>query len=153
MTIRCDIVTAEKTVFSEDVDYVSIPGIEGQFGVKPKHSAMLTVMRFGEVYLRQDGQEKYFAVGGGIVEVQPDKVIILADSADRAEEIDLEANEHEKLIEAGMVSLGSKVVSNNKRGLARIALDAVLSVADLTRKDVNFDLIKVIFLNYFNNLQ
>lgn len=90
MTIRCEIVTAEKTIFSEDVDYVSIPGIEGQFGVKQKHSAMLTVMRFGEVYVRTDGTEQYFAVGGGIVEVQPDKVIILADAAERADAIDVE---------------------------------------------------------------
>jgi T-complex protein 1 subunit epsilon len=60
-----------------------------------------------------------------------------------SEEIDIVENGHERLIEAAMTSLGSKVVSKNKRQMAKIALDAVLSVADLERKDVIFDLIKI----------
>ena len=60
-----------------------------------------------------------------------------------SEEIDVVANDHERLIEAAMTSLGSKVVNKNKRQMAQIALKAVLSVADLERKDVNFDLIKI----------
>ena len=66
------------------------------------------------------------------------------------EEIDVKSNNHESLIEAAMTSLGSKVVSKYKRNLAEIAVKAVLSVADLERRDVNFDLIKVINLSCFS---
>ena len=62
-----------------------------------------------------------------------------------SEEVNINENNHLRLVEAAMTALGSKVVSNNKRKLAEIAIEAVLSVADLERKDVNFDLIKVIF--------
>ncbi|MCO5182701.1 MAG: F0F1 ATP synthase subunit epsilon [Anaerolineae bacterium] len=90
MPIRCEIVTQERTVFSGDVDSVNLPGIEGRMGILPNHSALLTVLDFGEVYVRKDGVEQFFAVGGGFAEIQPDKVIVLADSAERAEEINLE---------------------------------------------------------------
>jgi F-type H+-transporting ATPase subunit epsilon len=88
MPIRCEIVTQERMVFSEDVDSVNLPGIEGRMGILPHHSPLLTVLDFGEVIIKQAGREEYFAIGGGFAEVQPDKVIILADSAEHAEEID-----------------------------------------------------------------
>lgn len=90
MPIRCEIVTQETTVFSDDVDYVSLPGLEGVVGILPNHSPLLTVLSFGEVYTRKNGEAEYFAVGGGFAEVQPDKVIVLADSAERADHINLE---------------------------------------------------------------
>ncbi len=89
MPIRCEIVTQETTVFSDDVDYVSLPGREGVVGVLPNHSPLLTVLSFGEVYTRKNGEAQYFAVGGGFAEVQPDKVIVLADSAERADNINI----------------------------------------------------------------
>ncbi len=88
MPIQCDIVTQERTVFSGQVDAVNIPGSEGRMGILPNHTALLTTLGFGEVVVRTDEQEEYFAIGGGFVEVQPDRVIILADSAEHAEEID-----------------------------------------------------------------
>jgi F-type H+-transporting ATPase subunit epsilon len=90
MTIRCEIVTQERTVFSDDVDTVSLPGSEGRMGILPNHTALLTTLTFGEVIVRKDNEEEFFAVGGGFAEVQPDKVIVLADSAERADEIDIE---------------------------------------------------------------
>lgn len=91
MPIRCEIVTAERTVYDADVEMVNLPGVSGQMGILPNHSPLLTVLKFGEVYVRDaDGEEHYFAVGGGFAEVQPDKVIVLADSAERADEIDAE---------------------------------------------------------------
>lgn len=93
MPIRCEIVTQETTVFSDDVDYISLPGREGVIGVLPNHSPLLTVLSFGEVYTRKSGEEQYFAVGGGFAEVQPDKVIVLADSAERADNINLQRAE------------------------------------------------------------
>lgn len=93
MTIRCEIVTQDRLVFADDVDIVNLPGNEGRMGILPNHTALLTTLSFGEVTVRKDGQEQYFAIGGGIVEVQPDKVVILADSAEQADEIDLERAE------------------------------------------------------------
>ena len=90
MTIQCEIVTQERTVFSGEVDAVNVPGAEGRMGILPKHTALLTTLKYGEVIVRVDGEDQFYAIGGGIVEVQPDKVVILADSAEHADEIDLE---------------------------------------------------------------
>lgn len=94
MPIQCDIVTQERTVFSQQVASISLPGAEGRMGILPNHSALLTTLDFGDVWVRHtDGEEEHFAIGGGYAEVQPDKVIILADSAEQAEEIDIERAE------------------------------------------------------------
>lgn len=93
MPIHCDIITQERVVYSGQVDYVSLPGVEGRMGILPNHSPLLTVLDFGEVMVRTHGQEEYFAVGGGFAEVRPDKVVVLADSAERADDIDLERAE------------------------------------------------------------
>lgn len=90
MTIQCEIVTQERTVFSGEADSVNVPGSEGRLGILPNHTALLTTLSFGEVVVRARGEETFYAIGGGIIEVQPDKVIILADSAEQADEIDLE---------------------------------------------------------------
>ena len=88
MTIELEIVTQERKVLTEEVDSVNLPGIMGRIGILPNHAPLLTVLDFGEVVIRKDGVESYYAIGGGIAEINPDKVIILADSADHAEEID-----------------------------------------------------------------
>lgn len=91
MPVQCDIVTQEKSVFSGEVDYVSLPGAEGRMGILPNHSPLLTTLAHGEVIVRHgDGEETYYAVGGGFVEIQPEKIIILADSAESAGEINVE---------------------------------------------------------------
>ena len=90
MPIQCDIVTQERTVYSEQVDYVSLPGAEGIMGILPNHAPLLTALAYGEVMVRKDGDEQYFAIGGGFAEVQPEQVVILADSAEHADEIDFE---------------------------------------------------------------
>lgn len=89
MPLRCDIVTQERLVFSGEVDYVSLPGTEGVMGILPNHSATLTAVAFGEVMVRQHGEQQFFAIGGGFAEIQPDHVIVLADSAEKADEIDM----------------------------------------------------------------
>ncbi|MGE5139363.1 MAG: F0F1 ATP synthase subunit epsilon [Rudaea sp.] len=87
-TIHLDIVTLERTVVSEDVDYVSAPGIDGVIGILPRHEPLLTALTFGELRYKRADQESAFAIGGGFMEVRPDRVTVLADSADQAEEID-----------------------------------------------------------------
>lgn len=94
MAFICNIVTQERTVFSGEVKFVSLPGTEGRMGVLPNHSPLLTTLGFGEVVVRDTaGGAQFFAIGGGFAEVQPDHVIVLADSAEQAEEIDVERAE------------------------------------------------------------
>ena len=94
MSFTCNIVTQERTVFSGEVKSVSLPGTEGRMGILPNHSPLLTTLAFGEVLVRTpNGDEQYFAIGGGYAEVQPDNIIVLADSAEHAEEIDVDRAE------------------------------------------------------------
>ena len=87
--IRCEVVTAERTVLQEDVDMVVAPGIEGQLGILPHHAPMVTSLTYGELIIHREGQEdEFIAIGGGFMEVGPEHVTILADSAERAGEID-----------------------------------------------------------------
>ena len=87
-TIQLDIVTAERLVLSEQVEYVSAPGIDGILGILPRHAPLVTALNFGELRYKKDGAEFSFAIGGGFMEVRPDKVTVLADSAEHADEID-----------------------------------------------------------------
>ena len=87
--IRCEVVTAERTVFQDEVDMVVAPGIEGQLGILPNHAPLVTSLTFGELVLHREGKEdEFIAIGGGFLEVGPEHVTILADSAERAGEID-----------------------------------------------------------------
>ena len=89
MTIKLDIVTVERTVFSEDVDIVVAPGVDGEMGILPHHAPLMTTLNPGELIARKSGQEYVLAISGGFLEVRPDRVIVLADAAERAEEIDI----------------------------------------------------------------
>ena len=97
MPFLCDIITQERTVFSEEVEYASLPGTEGVLGILPNHSPLLTALNFGEVMVRQSGDEQFFAIGGGFAEIQPGHVIILADSAEHADEIDMDRAERARV--------------------------------------------------------
>ncbi len=86
--IRCDIVTQERLVFSEDIDMLTAPGTEGELGILPHHAPLLTALTAGELRIKRGAGEEFYAVGGGFMEVQPDKITVLADSAERSDEID-----------------------------------------------------------------
>ncbi len=88
MPIRFELVTAERIVFQDEVDVVVVPGVEGELAVLPRHAPLLTVIQPGEIRLRKKGVESSIVVTGGFLEVRPDKVTVLADAAERAEEID-----------------------------------------------------------------
>ena len=90
MTIQVEIVTPNRQLFSGDAEMITMPGIEGEMGVLDGHAPLLTTLNIGEIILhRADGETEYIAVSGGVVEVRPDKVSILARSAERSEEIDI----------------------------------------------------------------
>ncbi len=88
--MRLDIVTPHGLVLSEDVDEVTAAGTEGEFGVLPGHVPFITTLKVGMLILRKDNKTEYVFVNSGYAEVSPDKVVILADSAERAEDIDVE---------------------------------------------------------------
>lgn len=90
MSIQVEIVTPRRELFNGEVQMVTLPGVEGQMGVMGQHAPLLTILDIGEIILHRTGEEPdYIAVTGGVVEVRPDKVIILARSAERADEIDI----------------------------------------------------------------
>lgn len=91
--IRLDVVTAERMVYSDDVDMVIAPGFEGQLGILPHHTPLMTTLLPGELRIKKGSEEILLAISGGFLEVRPDRVIVLADAAERAEEIDVERAE------------------------------------------------------------
>lgn len=89
MAIRLDIVTAEKVVYTDEVDVVIAPGIVGELGILPQHAPLMTMLEPGELRAKKGSEEFSMAVSGGFLEVRPDHVIVLADAAERADEIDI----------------------------------------------------------------
>lgn len=88
-TIKLDIVTAERSVYSDSVDMVVATGVEGELGILPHHAPLMTILQPGELKIKKGGEEILMAVSGGFLEVRPDHVVVLADAAERAEEIDV----------------------------------------------------------------
>jgi F-type H+-transporting ATPase subunit epsilon len=88
-TVKLDIVTAEKVVYSGEVDIILAPGGEGVLGILPHHAPLMTTLKPGELVARKGSEEYCMAISGGYLEVLPDRVIVLADEAERAEEIDI----------------------------------------------------------------
>lgn len=94
--IKLDIVTAERAVYSEEVDMVIAPGVEGELGILPHHAPLMTTLQPGELRVRKGGEEVSLAISGGFLEVRPDRIVVLADAAERAEEIDAARAEEAK---------------------------------------------------------
>ena len=94
--LKFEIVTAERVIYSADVDIVIAPGVEGQLGILPHHAPLLTMLQPGELVVRKEGEETAIFVSGGFLEVMQNRVTVLADAAERAEEIDIERAEAAK---------------------------------------------------------
>jgi F-type H+-transporting ATPase subunit epsilon len=89
-TIRLELVTPERLVLSEEVDEVVLPGYEGEFGVLPGHTQYLAILNIGILWYRKGSAVTKIALGGGFAEVNHDRVVVMADTAERADEIDVE---------------------------------------------------------------
>lgn len=89
MPLQLEIVTSERTVFSGEADMVTVPGGGGVMGVMPHHAPVLSTLKAGELRVKIGNEVHEFAIGGGFVDIHDNKVIILADSAERADEIDM----------------------------------------------------------------
>lgn len=88
MPFQLEIVTAERVVLSDEVDQVNVPGTAGRMGILARHEPLMTSLIPGEMDIIKNGQRMEFAISGGFMEVLPDRVTILADTAERADEID-----------------------------------------------------------------
>ena len=95
-TLKLEIVTAERAVYSDEVDMVIAPGIMGQLGILPNHAPLMTMLEPGELCVRKGGEEAFIALSGGFLEVLQNRVVILADTAERVEEIDVARAEEAK---------------------------------------------------------
>lgn len=89
MPIRCEIVSQDRMVFEGEADIVILPGSEGEMGILPNHAPLLSTLNYGVMKVRFQGQEQYFTVAGGVVDVQPDCVVVLTDAAENVDEIDV----------------------------------------------------------------
>ena len=106
MSIRLEIVTPERLVYADEVDAVTLPGIEGELGVLPHHAPLITTLGLGELCIRKGATEEHLAIVGGFLQVRPDRVVVMAETADMSAEIDLELaqaarREAERAIETG----------------------------------------------------
>src|SRR3954469_14084806 len=90
MPLLLEIVTPERLAYSDTVDAVVCPGIEGELGILPHHAPLLSTLGFGELRIRRGAEEEFFAIAGGFLQVRPDKVVVMAETADMASEIDVE---------------------------------------------------------------
>ena len=132
--LSLEIVTAERLVYSADVDVVIAPGIEGQLGILPQHAPLMTMLQPGELMVRQDGEEHSIFVSGGFLEVQGDKVTVLADTAERAEEIDIARAEEAKLRAEQRIALPSTEADHARVQAAMLRSLMRLKVAEKSRK-------------------
>ena len=90
MALHLEIVTPERLAYSEDIDSVTLPGVEGELGVLPGHAPLVSMLGVGELRIKRGGTEESFAIVGGFLQVRPDKVVVMAETADLASDIDLE---------------------------------------------------------------
>ncbi len=121
MTLRLEITTPEEKTYSEDVDFVVLPGSEGELGVYPNHVPLLTTLQPGELRVTKDGKETVMAVGEGFVEITGDTVSVLTDMAMQAEQIDESAAEKavERARAAMKDDLGKEEVASIQASLGK----------------------------------
>ena len=127
-TIRLELVTPERLLLSEDVDEVVAPGYEGEFGVLPEHTQYLSILNIGLLRYRKGGVVHKVALGGGFAEVTPERVVVMAETAERGEEIDRDrARRARERAEAALKALSlddesyAKAAAALDRAIARLS--------------------------------
>ncbi len=124
MPIQLEIVTPERLAYSDEVDAVTLPGGEGELGVLPHHAPLVSTLGVGELRIRKGGEEESFAIVGGFLQVLPDRVVVMAETADMASEIDVEkAQEARREAER---ALAEGHVEASDLAQARVALQTAL---------------------------
>ena len=126
MPIRCEIVSQDRLVWQGDADMVLLPGVEGEMGILPRHAPLLSTLKYGILRVRSGGREEVFTVAGGVVEVQPDIVTVLADAAENVAEIDVARAEAARRRAEEMLKAGPQLDTD-----AYLAMEAALRRSNL----------------------
>jgi F-type H+-transporting ATPase subunit epsilon len=130
-TLKLEIVTPEAKTFSDDVEMVTLPGVEGEMGVYPQHVPLMTQLVPGEIIVRKDGQDVFLAVGEGFVEITAERVAILTDMAIRSENIDeAKAEEARRQAEARL----AEKINDEEAALVNAALAQSLAQLNVRRR-------------------
>ncbi len=123
MTLRLEVVSPDGRVFTDDVDSVVVPGIEGELGILPHHTSLVTALGTGELRIRQAGTVQFMLISGGFVEVRPEKVVVMAFVAEHSDEIDAAAAaEARKAAEADLEAVHDPVDLARVRAALQTAL-------------------------------
>ena len=131
-TLKLEIVTPEAKVYSEDVDMVTLPGVEGEMGLFPMHVPLMTQLSSGELIARKDGQDHFLAIGEGFVEITGDRVAVMTDMAIEADDIDeAKAEEARKRAEARL----SEQLSDEESAMVQSALMHSLAQLKVKRRN------------------
>ncbi|MCC7105503.1 MAG: F0F1 ATP synthase subunit epsilon [Chloroflexi bacterium] len=131
--LTVQVVTAERSMLEEsDVDMVVAPASEGEVGILPRHAALLATLNPGELRIKRGGEETHMAVSGGFLQVANDRVLVLADTAERAEEIDEARAEQAR--QRALELLHTATVTPSQVAAARMALHRSLARLDVQRK-------------------
>ena len=136
-TIHVDVVSAEEQIFSGEAEFIALPGEAGELGIYPKHIALMTRIRPGAVRIKVVGQaeEEFVFVAGGLLEVQPDRVTVLADTAIRGADLDeAKAVEAKKLAEEALVNKESKIDYAAAQAELSVAIAQLAAIARLRLK-------------------
>jgi F-type H+-transporting ATPase subunit epsilon len=126
MPMRVEIASQDRMVFEGEADMVIAPGVDGDMGILPNHAPLLSTLRFGILKVRRQGHEEDFAIAGGVIEVQPDIVTVLADAAENVEEIDIARAEAAKRRAEEMLKQGPPPDTD-----AYLAMEAALRRSNL----------------------
>jgi F-type H+-transporting ATPase subunit epsilon len=130
-TLKLEIVTPEAKIYSEDVDMVTLPGVEGEMGIYPMHIPLMTQVAAGEIVARRAGQDFFLAVGEGFVEITGERVAVLTDMAIKADDIDeTKAEEARKRAEARL----SEKLSEEEAATVQAALLNSLTQLNVKRR-------------------
>lgn len=136
-TIRVSVVSAEEEIFEGDAEFVALPGETGELGIYPMHTPLITRIRPGAVRIKVPGQseEEFVFVAGGILEVQPDEVTVLAETAIRGHDLDeAKANEARKQAEEALSNRGSKIDYAKAQSELAAAVAQLQAIARLRQK-------------------
>ena len=134
-TFKLEIVTPEKMIFSGEVSSLLAWGVEGQLGILPHHAPLMTMLQPGDLVIKKDGEEDALTLSGGFLEVRPDKVVVLADACERAEEIDVaRAEEAKKRAQEAMKTARTTVDAAAAEAALRRSLVRIKAVERRRRK-------------------
>ena len=136
-TIHVDVVSAEELIFSGEAEFVALPGEAGELGIYPKHTPLMTRIRPGAVRIKVVGQaeDEFVFVAGGLLEVQPNNVTVLADTAIRGSDLDeAKAIEAKKLAEEALVNKESKIDYAAAQAELSVAVAQLAAIARLRQK-------------------